>query len=176
MAKWVRSFSIGNHPILSREIGVTNNAMPVCCVHDLAFFISCLENTLKLWRELPCDFHLSCLWPSLFYQVLVSPAVKWLVIYNLICILLLPCICWFLLARLDDYLWNWDVLCLLFCNCDHDPLAFLEQWTTSIKETPGVRMVFHLWLVSTSAMRWVGTASPFSPARFIRVWSHRGST
>ena len=37
-----------------------------------------------------------------------------------------------------------EILCAAICNCDHDPLAFLEQWTTSIKETPGVRMVFHL--------------------------------
>ncbi len=56
--------------------------MPMRGVHDLAFSTSCLENTLKLWCELPCDFHLSYLWLSLFYQVRVSAAVKWLAIYN----------------------------------------------------------------------------------------------
>ena len=98
MAKGVCAFSIGKCPILSRKIGVPNIVIPVICVHDLAFFTSFLENTLKPMVELPSIFHWSCLWLSLFYQVLVSPAVKWFAIYNPICILLLSCFCLFLLV------------------------------------------------------------------------------
>jgi uncharacterized membrane protein YhdT len=51
-------------------------------VHDLAFFTSFLENTLKPTVGLPSIFHWSCLWLSLFYQVRVIAAVNWLLIYN----------------------------------------------------------------------------------------------
>ena len=57
MAKCISGFNIRNRPIVPRQIRMTNNVMPVSSVHDLTFSTFCLENALKLRRELTCLFH-----------------------------------------------------------------------------------------------------------------------